>query len=69
MEAEDLFEVKVDILRVMSVLDPEGDWLGRGARAPENSRTSTGEYSLDKLHTLLSDLEKRRESNPRPSLN
>ncbi|EXB64603.1 hypothetical protein L484_017935 [Morus notabilis] len=33
IQAEDLFEVKVEIFRVMSGLDPEGDWLGRGARA------------------------------------
>lgn len=43
----------------MSGLDPEGDWLGRGARALENPRTATGEHSLEKLHTLLSDLESR----------
>ncbi|KAH0676792.1 hypothetical protein KY285_024593 [Solanum tuberosum] len=43
----------------MAVLDPTGDWLGRGARALENPRTATGEHSLDKLHTLLSDLESR----------
>ncbi|KAK4350788.1 hypothetical protein RND71_030101 [Anisodus tanguticus] len=41
----------------MSGLDPEGDWLGRGARALENLCTATGEHSLEKLHTLLSDLE------------
>ncbi|KAK6767844.1 hypothetical protein RDI58_032235 [Solanum bulbocastanum] len=59
IEAKDLFEVKVEILRIMAVLDPTGDWLGRGARALENPRTATGEHSLDKLHTLLSDLESR----------
>lgn len=59
IDAEDLFEVKVEIFRVMSGLDPEGDWLGRGARALENSRTSTGEESLGKLYTLLSDLQSR----------
>ena len=59
IQAEDLFEVKVEIFRVMSGLDPEGDWLGRGARALENSRTSTGEESLEKLYTLREDLERR----------
>lgn len=59
IEAKDLFEVKVEILRIMAVLDPTGDWLGRGARALENPRTATGEHSLDKLYTLLSDLESR----------
>ena len=56
IQAEDLFEVKVDIIFKMSVLNPEGDWFGQGARALENSRTRTGEESLEKLHTLLSDL-------------
>ncbi|KAH0676533.1 hypothetical protein KY285_024334 [Solanum tuberosum] len=56
IEAKDLFEVKVEILRIMAVLDPTGDWLGRGARALENPRTATGEHSLDKLHTLLKNL-------------
>ncbi|EEF27191.1 conserved hypothetical protein [Ricinus communis] len=57
MEAEDLFEVKVEIVRVMLGLHPEGDWMGRGARALDNPRTSTGEQSLEKLTTLLSDLQ------------
>jgi len=59
IEAEDLFEAKVDICRVMAVLDPTGDWEQRGARALENPRSATGEASLEKLHTLLSDLESR----------
>lgn len=41
------------------VTRPTGDWLGRGAWALENPRTATGEHSLEKLHTLLSDLESR----------
>lgn len=57
IDAEDLFEVKVDIIRQMAGLDPEGDWLGRGARALENPRTTTGEESLEKLYSLRSDLE------------
>lgn len=57
MDAEDLFEVKVDIIRQMASLDPNGDWLGRGARALDNPRTLTGEESLERLYSLLSDLE------------
>ncbi|KAK4372620.1 hypothetical protein RND71_008004 [Anisodus tanguticus] len=59
IDAQDRFEVKVEIIRQMAPLHPEGDWLGRGARALENPRTATGEHSLEKLHTLLSDLESR----------
>ncbi|KAF1899416.1 hypothetical protein Lal_00019544 [Lupinus albus] len=42
----------------MATLDsePEGDWLGRGARALDNPRTATGEESLDKLYKLRADL-------------
>ncbi|KAM3265621.1 hypothetical protein P3L10_002615 [Capsicum annuum] len=43
----------------MVVLDPTGDWLRRGAWAFENPRTTSGEHSLEKLHTPLSDLESR----------
>ena len=49
-DAQDLFEVKVEIIRKMASLDPTGDWLGRGARALDNPRTSTGEESLDRLY-------------------
>lgn len=59
IQAEDLFEVKVDIIRRMATLDPEGDWLGRGARALDNPRTATGEDSLDKLYRLRADLAHR----------
>ncbi|KAK4343793.1 hypothetical protein RND71_036887 [Anisodus tanguticus] len=59
IDAQDRFEVKVEIIRQMAPLHPEGDWLGRGAQALENPRTATGEHSLEKLHTLLSDLESR----------
>lgn len=31
IQAEDLFEVKAEIIRRMAVLDPTGDWMGRGA--------------------------------------
>ncbi|KAF1854590.1 hypothetical protein Lal_00046512 [Lupinus albus] len=42
----------------MATLDsePEGDWLGRGARALDNPRTATGEESFDKLYRLRADL-------------
>lgn len=56
IEAEDLFEVKVEIRKVMTGLDPTGDWMGRGARALDNPRTATGEESLEKLYTLFESL-------------
>jgi len=58
IRAEDQFRIKVDIIRRMATLDsePEGDWLGRGARALDNPRTATGEESLDKLYRLRADL-------------
>lgn len=59
LEAQDRFEVKADIRKLMAGLDPRGDWMGRGARALENSRTATGEESLSNLHALLSDLQRR----------
>jgi hypothetical protein len=52
IEAEDLFEVKVDICQVMAGLHPSGDWMGRGARALDNLRTFTGEDSLENLARL-----------------
>ena len=51
-----LMEVKVDIIRRMAPLDPEGDWEQRGARALDNPRTATGEELLERLYTLLEDL-------------
>lgn len=54
--AEDLFEVKVQILERMAELDPTGDWLGQGARALKNPGTATGEESLKRLHAFLDDL-------------
>ncbi|KAK7301228.1 hypothetical protein RJT34_12089 [Clitoria ternatea] len=44
-EAEDLFGVKVDIIRLMTSLDPEEDWLNRGARALDNPYAPLGETS------------------------
>lgn len=58
IQAEDLFEVKVELIRLMAVLDPTGDWMGRGARALDNSRTATGEESLERLFSLLEDLKR-----------
>nr|QCO76340.1 hypothetical protein [Tamarix hispida] len=55
-DAEDLFEIKVEIIRNMIILDPEGDWMGRGARALDNPHTATGEESLEKLYSLLDEL-------------
>ncbi|CAI8612189.1 unnamed protein product [Vicia faba] len=57
IEAEDLFEVKVDICQVMAGLHPSGDWMGRGARALDNLRTATGEESLSQLLRMREDLE------------
>jgi len=56
MQAEDLFEVKVLIIQRMEVLDPTGDWLGRGARTLDSPNSATGESSLKKLYGLLEDL-------------
>lgn len=36
INAEDLFEVKVEIIKLMAGLDPTGDWMGRGARSLDN---------------------------------
>lgn len=59
INAEDLFEVKVDIIREMAGLHPSGDWMGRGARALDNPRTATGEERLSILHHMLDDLQTR----------
>ncbi|KAK6774841.1 hypothetical protein RDI58_030081 [Solanum bulbocastanum] len=60
-------EVKVDIIRRMAPLDPEGDWEQRGARALDNPRTATGEELLERLYTLLEDLNRGcAESNLLP---
>ncbi|KAK4412219.1 putative mitochondrial protein [Sesamum alatum] len=56
IQAEDLFEVKAEIINRMAILHPEGDWENRGARALENSRTLTGEESLERLYRLRDDL-------------
>lgn len=56
IEAEDLFEVKVEIIRRMEVLDPTGDWMRRGARALDSPNSATGESSLKRLYGFLEDL-------------
>lgn len=65
MKAEDLFEVKAEIVKLMVVLDPYGDWMGRGARALDNPHTSTGGPSLERLYAILNDL-REGGSNPEP---
>lgn len=52
IEAQDLMEVKVEIVRLMAPRDPEGDWDRQGARALDNMRRATGEESLEKLVQL-----------------
>lgn len=60
LDAQDLFEVKVEIIRIMTPLHPEGDWLRRGARALDNNyNTATGEESLIKLSKFLDDLREK----------
>ncbi|MFQ6650883.1 hypothetical protein Gotur_023401 [Gossypium turneri] len=56
IQAKDLFELKVEIIKLMAVLDPTGDWTGQGTRALDNLRTTTGEKSLERLHAFLDDL-------------
>jgi hypothetical protein len=58
LEAQDLFEVKVEIIQMMAGLDPTGDWAARGARALDNSHSPTGEESLKKLNSFLDDLQR-----------
>ena len=56
LDAQDRFEVKVDIIQRMAVLDPSGDWTGRGARALDNPRAASGEPSLMELYRLRDEL-------------
>lgn len=64
IDAQDLLEVKVAICRVMAVLNPSGDWAGRGARALEKPRTVTGEDSLENLLRTLEGLRTQRRRSP-----
>ncbi|CAB4280628.1 unnamed protein product [Prunus armeniaca] len=57
LRAEDLFEVKAEILGEMSRLDPEGPWLERGARALDKP---PGEESLERLFAILDALREGR---------
>ena len=63
IQAEDLFELKVQIIRKMAGLHPSGDWMGWGARALDNPRTATGEEDLARLHQMLDDLQSRNEQS------
>lgn len=63
IQAEDLFEVKVDIIRKMAGLHPRGDWMRWGARALDNPRTATGEEDLARLHQMLDDLQSRNSQS------
>ncbi|XP_076945483.1 uncharacterized protein LOC143616571 [Bidens hawaiensis] len=56
IQAEDLFEVKVQIIRQMEGLDPTGDWMRQGARALDSPNSATGESSLERLYSLSDDL-------------
>ena len=58
IDAQDRFEVKVEIIRQMAPLDPDGDWERRGARALDNPHTSTGEPSLESLYNIKEDLDR-----------
>ncbi|KAL0300125.1 UNVERIFIED_CONTAM: ATP synthase subunit alpha, mitochondrial [Sesamum angustifolium] len=64
IDAQDRFEVKVEILRQMATLDPDGDWERRGARALDNPHTSTGEPSLDNLYNIKEDLDRNGTRAP-----
>ncbi|CAJ1972876.1 unnamed protein product [Sphenostylis stenocarpa] len=57
IQAEDLFEVKVDIIRVMVGIHPNRDWMGWRARALDNPRTATRGESYQILHQMLDDLQ------------
>lgn len=58
LEAQDLFEVKVKIIKRMAEWDPTGDWMGRGARALDNPRTASGEESLERLYYIWNIIKK-----------
>jgi len=56
LDAQDRFELKVEVIEGMSTLDPTGDWLNRGARALDNPHTSSGEPSVEELSRMRDDL-------------
>jgi hypothetical protein len=63
MQAEDLFEVKVQIIHKMQVLDPTGDWMRQGARALDSPNSATGESSLKRLYSFLEDIEQNGKTS------
>jgi hypothetical protein len=63
VQAEDLFEVKAQIIQKMKVLYPEGDWMQQGARALDSPNSATGESSLKRLYGLLNDLEQNGKTS------
>lgn len=63
MQAEDLFEVKVQIIQRMKVLDPTGDWMRQGARALDSPNSATGESSLKRLYSFLEDLDRNGKTS------
>ncbi|XP_057948320.1 uncharacterized mitochondrial protein AtMg01010 [Malania oleifera] len=61
IEAQDLFEVKVQIIQKKKWLNGTqlgiGWGVGRGARALDNLRTASGEESLEGLYEIWDDLQ------------
>ena len=53
---EDLFEVKVEIIKFMVVFDLMGDWMGWGVRVFDNFCIVMGEEFVGKFYFLLEDL-------------
>ncbi|MFS7900132.1 hypothetical protein Hanom_Chr00s096674g01801661 [Helianthus anomalus] len=62
-QAEDLFEVKVQIIQRMQVLDPTGDWMRQGARAFDSPNSATGESPLKRLYSFLDELDRDGKSS------
>lgn len=54
--AQDIFEIKVEIINLMVKMDPRDDWVRWGARALDNSRTNTGEQPIWRLREFRDDL-------------
>jgi hypothetical protein len=57
LDAQDRFEIKVQIIHRMEPLYPGGDWDQRGAEALVNNRTPSGEESLEKLYQINDELQ------------
>jgi hypothetical protein len=60
MQANEIFELKVEILRLMKELDPTGNWENKGALALNEPRSKTGEPKLTKLIEISEDLKENR---------